>query len=278
MFRWGIMGCKPQTACIIQKAIEINIPPSVFITLPGHEEKNLQHSVSQTNCLSLVTNSPENYINELEILDVLIICRYNLLSDVIFKAPKLACLNVHSSLLPQYRGVHPVSWALIRGEKETGVTIHHVDNGIDTGPIVLQGRQSIRDDHSIWTLTEDLNILSADMVISLLQSIQTNVPEGVPQASGEYFYARRRTEHDGYISLQQSAQSIINTVRALQSPLPPAFMKHDEILFNITDCRIIEKKSKHAAGTILQNGTVQCRDAILQINTDTPLPKQGVLS
>lgn len=274
--RWGIIGCKPQTAAIIRQAIAHDCPPSVFITLPGHEQADLVQRIADCDCDYIVTDTPRNTVVQLQTLDLLIVCRYNLLEQAIFQAPKLACLNVHSSLLPNYRGVHPVSWALIRGEQETGVTIHHIDSGIDTGPIVLQGRQLIRDDHTIHSLTAELNALSADMVVALLQS--NNIPDGIAQAPGDYFYAKRRRPEDGLIDFNLPANAIFNLIRALQAPLPFAFYYDADDIVTVSACELVEYSRQYAPGTHLANNLVQCQDALLRLTVAATQPRAVCLS
>ena len=225
---WGIVGCKPQTIVILKKLLQHNIFPLFIVTLPHMPETEthqLRELAEKAQADFYILDTLDAISEQIAACDILLVCRYHLLPERIFNLPQLATLNVHSSLLPKYRGVHPVSWALINGEKETGVSVHYIDSGIDTGNILQQEICQIKDEHDIWRLTEDLNTLSAQCVWRIFQYWFANdrLPDATPQ-QGEGSYAPRRTPEDGRIHWQQqSARDIFNLTRALAAPYPAAY-------------------------------------------------------
>ena len=129
-------------------------------------------------------------------------------------------INVHFSLLPKYRGAAPVNWAIVHGEKTTGVTTMHMDAGLDTGPILMQSGTEIGDDETAIELLERLSALGADLLIETLDSIEKLTPRS--QDEVEATFAPLLKKEDGLISWMLDAPEIANRVRGFQ-PFPTAF-------------------------------------------------------
>ena len=137
-------------------------------------------------------------------------------------APRGA-LNLHGSLLPRYRGRCPVNWVLIEGERETGVTLHYMDEKPDHGDVVARRAVAITHDDTALSLTRKLALAARDLLRDAVPRLAAGTARRIPQdhASASYFGGRR--PEDGAIDWQQPAQRLRNLVRALADPWPGAF-------------------------------------------------------
>jgi methionyl-tRNA formyltransferase len=156
--------------------------------------------------------------------DFLFSCYYrHMLKAPLLALPRLGALNLHGSLLPRYRGRCPLNWVLIHGERETGVTLHYMEEKPDRGDLVAQKRLAITPEDTALTLFAKMTAAAGDLIketYPLLRSGQApRVPQDQRQAS--YFGGRRPT--DGLIDWRQSAQQVYNLVRAVTHPYPGAF-------------------------------------------------------
>ena len=228
-----------------------------FVAVPPEaraDDRSAMESWAHAHRVELwVSKRLTEHLDRLEALDLLVVCRFALLPVKVFSRPRWGAINVHSSLLPRYRGVHPVSWALIEGASETGVTVHIIDAGIDTGSILRQASMPIDDRHDLHALQRDLDALSAVTIVELMQAIEDRggLPAGRPQ-SGPSSYARRRRPEDGQIDWRTSARGVFNLVRALPSPLPPAFAvrQEDGARVDIVSCRLLDDVTHALPGTV----------------------------
>jgi methionyl-tRNA formyltransferase len=135
--------------------------------------------------------------------------------------PKLGCVNLHASLLPKYRGIAPVNWALIDGETETGVTTIFMDEGVDTGDMIFAKGVPIGEDENAGELLEKLSVLGADVLEETCEMIAGGSPPRHKQDEALASYARRLSKEDGYVRWDRPAQSLHNMIRGV-SPWPGA--------------------------------------------------------
>jgi len=136
--------------------------------------------------------------------------------------PKRGCLNVHASLLPKYRGAAPIQWAIIRGESVTGVTTMKIDEGLDTGDILLKQQVPIRDDDTTETLSERLSSAGADLLEQTLLKLAQGEIQPQPQDHSQATFAPILKKEDGRIDWRLSAAEIWRRVRGLR-PWPGAY-------------------------------------------------------
>lgn len=144
-----------------------------------------------------------------------------ILPPQVLELPPLGCINVHASLLPKYRGAAPVQWAIINGERKTGVTTMLMDEGLDTGAILLQENVDIFEEDTSETLGKRLSDVGARLLIETIQMIKTGVVRPVPQ-SGTPSYAPPLRKNDGKINWSDTAVAISNFVRGMY-PWPCAY-------------------------------------------------------
>lgn len=139
--------------------------------------------------------------------------------------PPLGTVNVHAALLPAYRGANTLNWVLVNGERETGVTIHFIDEGIDTGDIIMQRRLAIDFEDTAWTLRHKLAQVWPPMLDEVLRSLESGAcPRQAQDEVGARHWPRRRPE-DGSIDWHWPAERIYNLIRALVKPWPGAFFE-----------------------------------------------------
>jgi methionyl-tRNA formyltransferase len=174
----------------------------------------------------------EDFINNLKRLApsaIIVVAYGQLLPKDIIHLPIRGCINVHASLLPQYRGAAPINWAVIKGEKMTGITTMHMDEGMDTGPILLKKEVVIREEETAGGLTDSLSKTGAETLIRTLEMVELGVIKPVPQ-SGEVSYAPQLKKTDGLIHWSLPSEDIFNLIRGT-NPWPGAytFLKSERI-------------------------------------------------
>lgn len=166
----------------------------------------------------------EDFYNELRSIapEFIIVVAYGkILPEEILNMPKSGCINVHASLLPKYRGAAPVQWALINGEKITGITTMLMDKGLDTGDVFLKAELEISDDDTSETLSKKLSELGAKTLIQTIKGIREGRIKPTPQ-TGEASYAPPLKKEDGKIDWNRTAEELFNFVRGMY-PWPSAF-------------------------------------------------------
>jgi len=136
--------------------------------------------------------------------------------------PRLGCINLHASLLPKYRGAAPIQWALIRGERVTGVTTMKIDPGMDTGAILLMREEDIREEDTAETLATRLSVLGADLMVETLRGLERGDITPRPQDHSQATLAPMLKKEHGRIDWSLTAQEIAWRVRGLY-PWPGAY-------------------------------------------------------
>lgn len=155
--------------------------------------------------------------------DIFIVVAYGqILRENLLELPHHFCINLHSSILPKYRGAAPINWAIINGEKETGVTTIKMDNGLDTGNILLTNKVPIELEDNALSLHDKLAHKGASLILETLQQLEAGTLRPIPQDPNLSSYAPKINKKDGLIRWDQSAFKIHNQIRGL-SPRPGAF-------------------------------------------------------
>ena len=145
----------------------------------------------------------------------------------ILKIPKYGCLNVHASLLPRWRGAAPIQRAILAGDRETGVTIMQMNEGLDTGDILNIVKTSIEDEDNSQTLHDRLAGMGATALVEVLDNMADGCPsEAAPQNNDDACYAVKLTKAEADIDWSKSAGEIMRTVRGL-NPWPVAYTEFD---------------------------------------------------
>lgn len=188
----------------------------------------------------------------------------------IINIPNKGCINTHASSLPKYRGRAPLNWAIINGEKKTGVTVHYIDEGVDTGDIILQKEIAIKKDDYIKDILNKVKNNYPVIVNKAINQIKKGQVNSKPQNNKEGFYCGKRNPKDGKIDWEQSAKDIYNLIRAVSHPYPGAFTFLDDKKVMIWRAKVIKgNKSKAKPGEVIKkdnnNVLVQCKENQLLI-------------
>jgi methionyl-tRNA formyltransferase len=155
--------------------------------------------------------------------DLQIVVAFRMLPEAVWSMPRLGTFNLHASLLPNYRGAAPINWAIINGEKETGVTTFFLKHEIDTGSIIFQEKVQILDEDDLGTVYQKLMTIGADLVVQTVESIaKDEVKPTVQDESKAMHHAPKIFKETGKIDWTKSAESIHNLIRGL-SPYPAAW-------------------------------------------------------
>jgi methionyl-tRNA formyltransferase len=167
----------------------------------------------------------QEFLNQLKKLnpDLIVTAAYGqILPKDILDIPPLGCINVHASLLPDYRGASPIQQVLIDGKEKTGISIMYMDVGMDTGDIILQSELDIYPDENAGQLHDRLSELGGESLAEVIKMFENGKPAGKPQDSEKATYCGKIDKSMGEIRWEQSADTIFNLVRGL-TPWPGAF-------------------------------------------------------
>jgi methionyl-tRNA formyltransferase len=159
--------------------------------------------------------------------DLVVVAAFGqILPKEILFASRLGCINIHPSLLPKHRGAAPINWALIRGEEKTGVTIMRMDEGVDSGAILLQEETQIGPSEVFGTLHDRLAVMGAELLLIALAMLQANTLQPRPQDDRLATTAPRLSREDGLIHWENDHRGIVSLIRGL-SPHPCAYTTID---------------------------------------------------
>ena len=159
--------------------------------------------------------------------------------------PQYGNINLHASLLPKYRGAAPIQWAIANGEQVTGVTTMRIDEGLDTGDILLQKDLAILDEDTAETVSPRLAAIGADLMIETLRGLSEGTMSPEPQKDDEATLAPILKKEDGRIDFNRDAQEIYNRLRGFQ-PWPGAFTSFRDKTLNITAAKPAVEKVPQA--------------------------------
>ncbi len=184
--------------------------------------------------------------------DVIVVMAYGqILPRDILEIPKIACLNLHASLLPRWRGAAPIQAAIAGGDPETGITVMYMDEGLDTGDILLQRRIEIRSNDSGGSLHDRLAQIAPDALLESLELLAQGNAPCIPQDNALATYAQKLKREAGKIDWSEPAQTIERKIRAF-NPWPGAFTRFDGPNLKIFSASIVDLSGK--PGEILGSG------------------------
>ena len=176
----------------------------------------------------------------------------NLIQRQILDIPKAGCLNLHGSFLPKYRGRAPINWALVNGEKETGVTLHYMTTRPDDGDVVAQAKIAISDDDTALTLHRKVTQAAEKLLDEVLSQIQKGNAPRTPQDHKKATYFGGRRPADGEIEWIKTAREVRNLVRGVTKPFPGAFSFIGERKCFFWEVREIDLKAgKYLPGAVI---------------------------
>ena len=183
--------------------------------------------------------------------DVIVVVAYGkILPPSLLGLPPLGCVNVHASLLPQYRGAAPIQWALINGDEKTGITTMFMDEGMDTGDILLKEEVEIYEEDNAYTLSRRLSLAGSSLLIKTLEGLKDGLIRPVPQSNKPTFAPPLKKEN-GRINWSSSARDISNLIKGTY-PWPGAYCYLNGEKINIIKAKVIPHNNKGTAGRIEQ--------------------------
>ena len=210
---------------------------------------NLGYEVDQPK--SVGTAEFENRIAKYKPDIIVVVAFGHIIPKNILEIPKIATINIHASILPKYRGPAPIQWAIINGELETGVTTMLIDEGLDTGDILLSKKIKIYPHDTSATLHDRLADLSADLLIQTIESFETGDITPIPQDHTRATYAPLLKKNDGHINWEMPAQNIEAFIRGM-TPWPGAFTFHGKRRLKIFKAIPIIVDAVEPPGTVIK--------------------------
>ena len=211
------------------------------VTGPVMKNAALEAGIAVYQPERIKSDSARDYLERVAPDAIVIIAYGQIIPAHLLDIPRLGWINLHASLLPKYRGAAPIQWAIVQGEKRTGVTTMRIDAGLDTGPILLQREIEIGPDETAPELSARLADLGAPLMAETLRGLATGELVAKPQDNSQATLARPLKKEDGLIDWFLPAPNIYNRIRGL-APWPGAFT-----MFRGVTCRIWGKPIKPVA-------------------------------
>ena len=211
--------------------------------------------------------------------DLIVVAAFGqFLSKEILELPKYGCINVHASLLPKYRGAAPIQYAIIKGEKESGVTIMQMDIGMDTGAMLDKVVVPIAENTTMGELHDALREQGAALLLQVIDKIAAGTAVAEPQDNEQATYATLLDRSMEHIDWSKTAQEVHNLIRGF-NPAPSTFTKlPNGKSLKIWGSKMTDKSSAAAAGTVIETGKhsffVACGEGVLDITEVQPESKK----
>lgn len=201
----------------------------------------------------------ESFLNSLKELraDLQVVVAFKMLPELVWNMPPLGTINIHASLLPHYRGAAPLNWAIINGEKETGVSTFLLKHEIDTGNIIMQERVVIGDDETVGELHDKLMYKGAELIVKTIQAVESGdymlIDQEIALKGELSIHAPKIFKEDCKIDWSKDIDNIYNLVRGL-SPYPAAWTTFNDLQGNELSLKIFKlKKEKTNHGVMIGN-------------------------
>ena len=235
----------------------------------------LLHNLTVLQPATLKTEEIQRAIAALDV-DVMVVAAYGLiLPPAVLKLPRYGCLNIHASLLPRWRGAAPIQRAILAGDQETGVTIMQMDEGLDTGDMLLRNACPIQVNDTAQSLHDKLAEMGASSILEALRLLQENRLAPITQDNDAACYAAKLTKSEAQIDWQQDAQQIERAVRAY-NPFPGCHASLNGVAIKIWQAEVCldkygEDGKRCNPGTVIavdkRGITVACGKDALRLET-----------
>ena len=208
-------------------------------------------------------------------IDLIVTCAYGqIIPKEVLNLPKYGCINVHASILPKYRGSAPIQWAIINGDKETGVTIMYMDEGMDTGDIISISKMAITSYDNVGTMHDKLSILGAQALEKELKSIFDGSAIRIKQGN-DWTLAPMIKREDEHLNFNDYGENIINRIRAF-NPWPFANILIDDKEIKIIEAEFKKEKVNKVNCMIINKNKmgISCLDGIIYLKKIKPFGKK----
>ncbi len=212
--------------------------------------------------------------------DVFVVAAFGqILSKEILEMPRFGCINIHASLLPMYRGAAPIQWAILNDEKKSGVTIMQMDEGLDTGDMLLKGEIPIEETDTADSLHDKLSALGADLIVEALSLLEKGELKALPQPEGPLFYAKMVKKEDGALDFGEGAKELAIKVRAFYS-WPGTYALLNDNYIKICEAYATDEESGMSEGEICRvekdRFFVQTKKGLLAVTKIQPQGKKAM--
>lgn len=212
------------------------------------KETALAHGIEVYQPAKIRETECVEYLKKYE-ADIMVVVAFGqILTKEILDMPKYGCVNVHASLLPKYRGAAPIQWAVINGEKVSGVTTMRMDEGIDTGDMILKEEVELDSEETGGSLFERLAKTGAELCIKTLTAIEDGTATYTPQDNAQATHTKMIKKQLGEIDFTKSAEEIERLIRGL-NPWPSAYTHWNGKTLKIWKASVLEKESGKEPGT-----------------------------
>lgn len=214
--------------------------------------------------------------------DIIVVVAYGkILPEYVLRFPKYGCINVHGSLLPEYRGASPIQRAVIDGKKVTGVTTMFMDKGLDTGDMLLKREYEIDENANTGEVFDDLAKIGAELLLETLDGLEKGTITPVAQNENSATYAEKIFKDECAVSFDETALSVHNKIRGMY-PFPGAFCYHNGKMLKLCESRVCKDtnpdgKCGEVAGLSKEGILVKCREGAVLLTKVKPEGK-GVMN
>ena len=242
-----------------------------IMTAPPVKRLAQQHNIPVWQPATLRDGKEEPIFRELAPDLVVVVAYGRILPPELLHIAPLGCINLHVSLLPKYRGSAPIQWAVLNGDAETGVTIMQLDEGCDTGDILMVERVAIGPETTSGELFDQVSATGAKTLVTAIERLAAGELTPQPQNDAEATQAPPLTKEMARFDFTQSAAHIHNWVRGM-NPWPAAFFELDGKKVKVLESRVAPDAKSAPAGTVLalKPLTIACGEGALQLLTVTP--------
>lgn len=242
-----------------------------ILTAPPVKQLAVQHNIPVWQPATLRDGKAEPIFRDLAPDLVVVVAYGRILPPELLHIAPLGCINLHVSLLPKYRGSAPIQWSVLNGDSETGVTIMQLDEGCDTGDILLVERVPIGPETTSGELFDQVSAIGARTLVTAIEKLAAGELTPQPQDDSQATQAPPLKKEMAKFDFTQSADHIHNWVRGM-NPWPAAFFELDGKKVKVLESRLASNENAAPAGTVLalKPLTIACGEGALQLLTVTP--------
>lgn len=229
------------------------------MVFPVIKEKAFEHNITVYQPQKVKTPEFVEILKEYQ-PDIMVVVAFGqILSEEILNIPKYGCINVHGSILPQYRGAAPIQWSIINGEEFGGVTTMYMAKGLDSGDMILKAKEKIKPDDTYGSLYDRLSVIGADLLIKTLDLIENGEVKRIPQNDDEATFAPMIKPELEHINWNGKNTDIVNLIKGL-NPQPVAYTMLNDEKLKIWFAETIDGDYNGEPGTIVD---VRKRDFVV---------------
>lgn len=242
-----------------------------ILTAPPVKQLAVQHNIPVWQPATLRDGKAEPIFRDLAPELVVVVAYGRILPPELLHIAPLGCINLHVSLLPKYRGSAPIQWSVLNGDSETGVTIMQLDEGCDTGDILMVERVPIGPETTSGELFDQVSAIGARTLVTAVEKLAAGELTPQPQDDSQATQAPPLKKEMAQFHFTQSAAHIHNWVRGM-NPWPAAFFELDGKKVKVLESRLASNENAAPAGTVLalKPLTIACGEDALQLLTVTP--------